>query len=195
MADVEKTCANCGHTQPTGDFCENCGTRMPMAPAAETAAPAGEPVAQPGAPAAAGVAGVAATGAGPVTASAPAGPPPTPAPPPYAAQAQYGAAPPSPPPAAGRSFWNRLFDFSFEEFITPTIMKVLYIIAMVVIGLSVLGMIVAGFTSYGGMGVFWLIGALIWGFISLLVARVLLEMIVVFFRIRDNTEEIATKKR
>jgi len=184
VADFEKTCANCGHTQATGDFCEACGTRLP----------ATRPV-QP-------VAGAAAVhGVTP--------PPPTPttptaetASPSYGAQAQYGTPPPLQPPPApahyphprGRSFWSRLFDLSFEEFITPSIIKVLFIIAMVVIGLGVLAIIVMGFMASGALGIFTLIGALIGGFLYVLFARVMLEMIVVFFRIRDNTDEIAKSK-
>jgi len=83
---------------------------------------------------------------------------------------------------------------SFEEFITPSIIKVLFIIAMVVIGLGVLAIIVMGFMASGALGIFTLIGALIGGFLYVLFARVMLEMIVVFFRIRDNTDEIAKSK-
>ncbi len=187
MAEIEKTCANCGHTQTTGDFCENCGTRMPPMPAGEAVPPAGAPVA-----AAAGIAAGGVAAAGPGTPAAGGSPPPPPSP--YGAQSQYGA----PPPARRsqkRSFWSRLFDFSFEEFITPTIIKVLFIVAMVVIGLTVLGMIVAGFYSFGALGIMWLVGALIWGFVALLFARVWLELVVIFFRIRDNTEEMASGKR
>jgi hypothetical protein len=95
----------------------------------------------------------------------------------------------------GPGFWSRFFDLSFEEFITPSLIKVLFVIAMVVIGLGVLGAIVMGFVSSGALGIFILIAALIGGFFYLLVARVMLEMVVVFFRIRDNTEELAKKKR
>ncbi len=204
MADVGNTCANCGHTQATGDFCEECGTRMPMAPAGGVVAQTVAPVAAgAGTASAAGAAAPVAAGAGAVAAGAAAqtatvtappvaSPPPPPPPPAYVAQTHYGTPPPS---ARGRSFWNRLFDFSFEEFITPSIIKALFIIAMVVIGLSVLGMIIAGFTGYGAMGIFWLIGALIWGFIALLFARVGLELIIIFFRIKDDTEDMASKKR
>jgi hypothetical protein len=45
------------------------------------------------------------------------------------------------------------------------------------------------------MGIFWLIGALIWGFIALLFARVGLELVIIFFRIKDDTEDMASKKR
>lgn len=64
-----------------------------------------------------------------------------------------------------------------------------------VIGLGVLGAIIMGFVSAGVLGIFVLIAAVIGRFIYLLLARVSLEMIVIFFRIRDNTEEIAKEKR
>jgi len=170
VADPIKTCANCGHAQVTGDFCDTCGTRLPAAAAAGTTAGA----------AAMGAAGAA-------------------SPPPYAPPPQYGA-PQQPmagyaPPPRGNGFWSRFFDFSFEEFITPSLIKVLFVIAMVVIGLGVLAAIIMGFVASGVYGIFVLIAALIGGFIYLLLARVGLEMVVVFFRIRENTEEIANRKR
>lgn len=177
MADIGKTCANCGHSQTTGDFCESCGTRLPGVAAGVAAA------------------GAAATGAASGYTAPPAS---APTPPPYGGQPPYG----TPPPGAsrhgysqGRGFWSRFFDFSFEEFITPSLIKALFIIAMVVIGLGVLVAIIMGFISSGAYGIFVLIAALIGGFIYLLLARVFLEMIVIFFRIRDNTEEIANRKR
>ncbi len=55
-----------------------------------------------------------------------------------------------------RGFFSRLFDFSFEEFITPSIIKILFIISMVVIGLGVLGGIIFGFMASAGTGVMFL---------------------------------------
>jgi hypothetical protein len=107
--------------------------------------------------------------------------------------AGYGAPPLYAPPRRD-GFWSRLFDLSFEEFITPSIIKVLFIIAMVVIGLGVLAAIVMGFVASGAYGIFVLIAAVIGGFIYLLLARVFLEMVVVFFRIRDDTEELVRHK-
>jgi hypothetical protein len=169
MTTPLKTCANCGHAQNEGDFCEACGTRLPeQASSVPTRADAA-----PGA------------GAGYA-------PPPPPPPPPatgYAPPAAYQA------PPRGDGFWARLFDLSFEEFITPSIIKVLFLIAIVVIGLSVLGAIVMGFVSSGALGIVILVAALVAGFIYLLFARVFLEMVVVFFRIRDDTEELVRRKR
>lgn len=99
------------------------------------------------------------------------------------------------PPTRGSGFWSRFFDLSFQEFITPSLIKVLFVIAIIVIGIGVLASVIMGFVSSGVFGIFILIAALIAGFIYLLIARVALEMVVVFFRIRDNTEELAREKR
>jgi hypothetical protein len=179
MTDPVKTCANCGHAQVSGDYCEACGTRLPM----EGSTPGVPPVTAPAAAAAA-------TGAAAAAAARPAAPTSAPIPP------SYAVSPPmySPPPR-GNGFWSRFFDLSFEHFITPSLIKVLFIIAMVVIGLGVLSAIIMGFVASGALGIFVLIAALIAGFIYLLLARVFLEMVVVFFRIRDDTEEMARRKR
>ena len=181
MADEVKTCANCGHTQATGVFCEVCGTKLPDAPAVEAAA-------------------VAASAAAP----APPPPPPVAQPAPVAAAAAPAAAsaPPPPPPQqgayadiTGQSFWNKFFDLSFSHYITPSVIKVLFILFMVVIGLSVIGGIINGFLWSPAMGIFALIAGLIGGFVWLILARVFLELIMVFFNINRNTDEIAKTKR
>ena len=72
MADELMTCANCGHTQATGAFCEACGTKLAPA-AAAPATPAPEPT-----------------------------PPPAPTPPVFPAQPVYPAQPaPGTPPYPG----------------------------------------------------------------------------------------------
>lgn len=162
MADAMKTCANCGHTQASGEFCEACGTRLP------------------------------ATEAGP-TAGAGAPPPPVaPQAPTYAAQAPYSYGPGQYADITQKGFWARFFDFSFKSFVTPSLIKVLFIVFMVVIGLSVIGMIVTGFSASAATGVLFLIGGLIYGFLALLWARVVLEIVIIFFRIHENTEAIKT---
>lgn len=215
MTDPIKTCANCGHTQSSGDFCEACGTRLPAVappppPPMPPSPPASTVTADERAP---DVASGSATAAGGVAAGAaaayasaskpPSGPPPMTGqtPPPYGgySASQGGGYSPPPvhtaPPRRGDGFWSRFFDLSFEHFITPSIIKILFIIAMVVIGLGVLAWIIVGFVAFGALGIFTLIGALIGGFLYLLMARVFLEMVVVFFRIRDDTEELTRLKR
>ncbi len=222
MADFVKTCANCGNVQATGDFCEKCGTRMP-AVATLAGPPTGTAGAVPGAEAAAAAAGAAAgqsapgaPGVEPVSAAAATPPPYTP--PPYTAAPQGQAGPQYGGPVSGsgvppygggpggpgypdydyardKGFFGRLFDLSFQEFITPSIIKILFIISMVVIALGFLGGVIFGFTQGAGTGVLLLIGGLVYSFLMLLYVRVLLELFIVFFRIHDNTDTIAKNKR
>lgn len=209
MADVAKTCANCGNVQTAGEFCEKCGTRMPATAAPATPPP---PAAVPGGAAGAATAGAAAAGAAaaahavpqygavPSGQSAPQYSAPPQAPPQYGAGGGYGAPPPSYggpryDGSSSKGFFGRLFDFSFREFITPSIIKVLFIVSLVVIGLGVLAGIVFGFMVSASTGVMFLIGGLIYGFLMLLYVRVLLELFIVFFRIHDNTNEMARNKR
>jgi hypothetical protein len=137
----------------------------------------------------------------PPPAPEPAAAAPPPPPPPVAPQPVYATQPayiPTPPvnytDITGKGFWSRFFDFSFKEFITPSVIKVLFIVIIVVIGLSMLGMIVEGFVVFGALGVVWLIAALIYGFVALLFSRVFLELVVVFFNIHDNTKDLVDKK-
>ncbi|MCL5734668.1 MAG: DUF4282 domain-containing protein [Actinobacteria bacterium] len=188
---IAKTCAVCGHQQATGEYCEVCGTKLPM-----------EGITTPGAAAGTLGTGASSSGYAPPPGAPPqpgmgAGAPPQPgmaggAPPPVSG---YSPPPMYSPPPRGNGFWSRFFDLSFEHFITPSIIKVLFVIAVVVIGLGVLGWIIIGFVSFGAVGIAILIGALVAGFIYLLLARVFLEMVVVFFRIRDDTEELIRLKK
>jgi hypothetical protein len=107
-------------------------------------------------------------------------------------QGPGGYAPPPSTRKDNRGFFARLFDFSFETFITPTIIKVIYILLMIVIALMMLTIIIVGFTQSVVTGLIALIiVAPIAGFLYILFARVWLEIIIVLFRIHDNTEEIA----
>ena len=210
MADVVRTCANCGNTQTVGDFCEKCGTRMPAAAAAPAAPPpaAAQPAA-PAPPSASATAPVAAAAA--YTAARASTPPPTAPPasapqsyaapqyeaaPQYGPQGQYGAPAPGAPPQYGyaqpRSGWGKLFDFSFQGFVTESTLKTLYIINLAAIGLFVLfniiltaispwnegegtGMVVMEFFISLCVAVFWF-------FLS----RIIFELMATAMRIRDK---------
>lgn len=91
-----------------------------------------------------------------------------------------------------RGFFGSLFDFSFTSFVTTKIIKVLY--GLLIAGAVVfsLVLIVGSFSDSPGAGVFMLvIGAPLFFFIAVLYARVVLELIIVVFRIADHTAEIA----
>ena len=88
-----------------------------------------------------------------------------------------------------------LFDFTFEKFITPSIVKIVYIVVIVMAGLMWLGFIFGGLSS-GGFGGF--LGGLIFGglaaLLMVLFSRIFLELTMILFRIHDNTDIMANKQ-
>ncbi len=94
---------------------------------------------------------------------------------------------PAPAPGAERGFFARLFDLSFTEFITPSIIKVIFVVGIVLAGLASL-LVFATFVNEGG-------GAIVAGvvlaplvfFVYVLFARVLSEVYLILFRIEENT--------
>ena len=90
-----------------------------------------------------------------------------------------------------KGFLAVLFDLSFSEFITAKLIKLLYVIAIGLSGLVALGVLIYGFTSGGFMAVLGLILAPIVFVLYVLNARIWLELIMVVFRIAENTSEIA----
>jgi hypothetical protein len=89
------------------------------------------------------------------------------------------------------SFFEALFDFSFSKFVSETVVRVLYIIAILLAGVGALGIIISGFANGIGSGVFALIFAPILFIFWVLLARVGMEIFVVIFRIADYLREIA----
>jgi hypothetical protein len=183
VADVVRTCANCGNVQTSGDFCEKCGTRMPPAVAAAPAAAAAAyqaapaPAAQPaysqqpgyGAPPAGGQ-----YGAQPAYTAPP-------------AAGQYGyAAPEDPYRRREAGGWGKLFDLSFQGFVTPTTLKQIYFVVLGLIGAYVLFniVLVAMFANRFSIISFFisLFVAGLWFFLS----RVFFELIATVMRMRSK---------
>jgi hypothetical protein len=96
-----------------------------------------------------------------------------------------------------KGFFAALFDFSFSEFITTKIIKILYGIALVIAGIATLFMIIAAFSggTFGranvGLGLLVLVFSPIVFLVYAILLRVWLEFIIVIFRIAENTGEIA----
>ncbi len=169
MTDVMKSCASCGNTQAAGDFCEKCGNRL-AAPAAEAAAPAATAAFQaPPAPAAYPP-GAYAPGAYPPGAYPPGAYPPGTQPP-------YGYAPQYAPPREPGP-WNKLFDLSFQGFVTPATLKVLYFIILGTIGLFFVFSIVWGFMFHdGAIGAMWLFVTVAMTAFLFFMTRILFELV------------------
>ena len=87
-----------------------------------------------------------------------------------------------------------LFDFSFKEMVTPSYIKVLYVLLLVGIALYCLVSIISGFAVGFGYGLLALVVAVIVAFIGVIFARIYMEVIMVFFRIKDLLEQMAQAK-
>ena len=113
----------------------------------------------------------------------------------------YGTTPPPPPtpPASpgpssaaggptpnGKGFFAALFDFSFETFITPMIVKFVYIIGAVVIAVAWLGFLITGFSSGAGYGLAVLIIGPFVAIIYLAMFRMTLEFYLALVRMSDD---------
>ena len=97
--------------------------------------------------------------------------------------------------AEGRGFFADLFDFSFKEFITIRIIKVIYILGLVVIGIGALFALVTGLSAGGSGAVTTLIFVPLGALLGVIFVRVYLELVVVIFRIGENSTEIARNTR
>lgn len=119
-------------------------------------------------------------------------PPPNPAasaaaPPPLP---QYAAGPQSSPSGTtDEGFFPSLFDMSFTKFMTPKLIKVLYILAIVVFSLYSLLILVSFLGAGGPAALIGLIGAPLLWFIGVIYSRVMLEVVMVLFRIERNTRK------
>lgn len=95
------------------------------------------------------------------------------------------------------NFIGALFDFSFSQFVSETLIRVLYLVA---VGLAIIAAIVgviAAFINYGlSMAtISTLILAPIVILIYIVIVRVTFEFVIVIFRIADHTRQIAENTR
>ena len=89
------------------------------------------------------------------------------------------------------TFFSALFDFSFKSFITSKIIRVLYFLSIAGAALWSLRLIVGGFQESAGAGLLMLlIGGPLAFLVVVIYARVLLEIILVVFRISDNISKL-----
>lgn len=87
-----------------------------------------------------------------------------------------------------KSFFSSLLDMSFSDFITPKIIKVLFILAIIGSAIWALALLVAGIASGSAGGILGgLIGAPIVFILAVILSRVYLELLLVMFRIAENT--------
>ena len=91
--------------------------------------------------------------------------------------------------------FNAIFDFSFTKFVSIDLIRLLYLFSFVVAGLIAVSVIFAG----SSMGLSWGIGSIILApviyFLFIITVRVFSEILVVIFKIAENTQEIADRAK
>lgn len=92
-----------------------------------------------------------------------------------------------------KGFIGALFDLSFNTFVTIKIVRFLYILAMISAGLAALGVLVQGIRAGGAMTLVGLFGAIVVFLVGILLARVYMEVLMVVFRIAENTSIMVEK--
>ena len=114
------------------------------------------------------------------------------APPPPSAPPSYPTSQGSPydGPAAqstdAAGFFKALFDFSFSSFITPKVVKFVYILATVLLGVLWLFWIVAGFSQNAGLGLFILVAGAVGFIVYLALIRMTLEFFLAIVRMSED---------
>ncbi len=91
------------------------------------------------------------------------------------------------------TFFGKLFDFSFKEFITLQVIKYLYILGIVFAALYGLVLLFGGFFMIGSdtfKGIFFIIISPLVFILFTVLARLSLEAIVATFRIAENTTKL-----
>jgi hypothetical protein len=95
-----------------------------------------------------------------------------------------------------RGFFGSLFDISFSSLVTTKVIKVLYVLSMIMIGLGALFFVGAAFTNSAAAGVFTLIiVAPLFALLYLVYVRVLLEIVIAIFRIMETNVELVALQR
>jgi hypothetical protein len=90
--------------------------------------------------------------------------------------------------ADSRSFLASLFDFSFTSYVTPKVIRVLYILAVIWFGLVAFGLVIGGFVLGGPVGGLFtlIIVAPLYYLWTLLLYRITLEFFMLIFRIAED---------
>jgi signal transduction histidine kinase len=93
-----------------------------------------------------------------------------------------------------RGFFGSLFDLSFTEFVTTRIIKFLFVLAIIGSAIGALAIVIARFSS-GAAGISVLLLSLVVFFLSVLFSRIWLELIIVLFRIAENTSRLVEQNK
>ncbi|WP_406464619.1 DUF4282 domain-containing protein [Streptomyces sp. NBC_01622] len=160
-------CPNCGaSTESTDAFCPECGHRLAQSIGDETASYGSQSSSQSG-------------------------------PPPYSPPPNFGPTmppPPGAPPSRGKGFFADLFDFCFTDFVTPKVIKFVYVVVTIIIALAWVFYLVLGFSISATVGLLVLIFGPVVGLFFLLLWRMALELTMVIFQIGADLHAVKERR-
>ena len=90
-----------------------------------------------------------------------------------------------------KGFFGALFDFSFSEFVTSKIIKVLYILAIIGAGITAVFTLIGGIAQGGSDAFAAILLAPVLFLFFVIYARIVLELVIVVFRIGEHVRDIA----
>jgi hypothetical protein len=90
-----------------------------------------------------------------------------------------------------KGIFQGLVDFAFQQLLAKRIIKVLYVIALVAGVVSLVAAVVTGLQQSPAQGLLALVFGVVALFVWVLYVRVALELVVVLFRIAENTDRMA----
>ncbi len=87
---------------------------------------------------------------------------------------------------------GHVFDCSFQHFITPRVIRIVYILAIIGLAIISIAMVVKGFEFSETRGVLTLvIVAPLYFIITVIITRIWLELILIIFRIGEDVAKLA----
>jgi hypothetical protein len=87
-----------------------------------------------------------------------------------------------------KNFFAGLFDFSFGQSLTRSIVKLLYVISILAGGVAVVACVVLGMQQSPAQGLIALVAGVAALFVGILIVRVLLELALVILRIGEGID-------
>ena len=94
-----------------------------------------------------------------------------------------------------RGLFSSLFDLSFRELITKRIVRFLYGLAIIVVGLIELIAVITSFGESPGVGIITLIVSVLLFLLWVMAIRVLLETVLVIFDIAEYARDRMTERQ
>jgi hypothetical protein len=111
----------------------------------------------------------------------------------------------TPPPAPqisndvssqAQGFMGSILDFSFESFVTPKIIKLVYFLMLAGVALSALIFFLSSLFKGGVVGIFaGLIGAPLMLILGAVAARVYVEIVMIAFKVLETLQKIEAKQK